>query len=60
MLKGSMYGKLLGEMAVGSQLQHLTDALSLDEPNWLPPELFRRIGVVSAIRKQAAVAGLER
>ncbi|SAL74845.1 NAD(P)/FAD-dependent oxidoreductase [Caballeronia telluris] len=59
-LKGSMYGKLLGEMAVGSQSQHLTDALSLDEPNWLPPEPFRRIGVVSAIRYQAAVAGLER
>jgi glycine/D-amino acid oxidase-like deaminating enzyme len=59
-LKGSMYGKLLGEMVVGAQSQNLTDALSLDGPNWLPPEPFRRIGVMSAIRYQAAVAGAER
>jgi len=59
-LKGSMYGKLLAEMAAGSQSQLLTDALSLEAPTWLPPEPFRRIGVVSAIRYQAAIAGLER
>lgn len=59
-LKGSMYGKLLAEMAVGSQSKLLTDALSLEAPTWLPPEPFRRIGVVSAIRFQAALAGLER
>lgn len=59
-LKGSMYGKLLGEMAAGSQSELLSDALSLEQPTWLPPEPFRRIGVVSAIRYQAAIAGLER
>ena len=59
-LKGSTYGKLLGEMAMGAQSSHLSDALAMEGPNWLPPEPFRRIGVVSAIKYQAAVAGLER
>jgi glycine/D-amino acid oxidase-like deaminating enzyme len=59
-LKGSVYGKLLGEMAVGSQSPLLTDVMSLERPTWLPPEPFRRIGVVSAIRYQAKKAGLER
>ena len=59
-LKGTTYGKLLAEMAVGAQSSYLSDALSLEGPNWLPPEPFRRIGVVSSIRYQAAVAGLER
>jgi glycine/D-amino acid oxidase-like deaminating enzyme len=59
-LKGSVYGKLLGEMAVGSQSPLLSDVLSLERPTWLPPEPFRRIGVVSTIRYQAKKAGLER
>lgn len=59
-LKGSTYGKLLGEMAMGSQSSYLSDALSLEGPSWLPPEPFRRIGVVSAIKYQAALAGPER
>lgn len=59
-LKGSTYGKLLGEMAMGVQSSHLSDALSLEGPSWLPPEPFRRAGVVSAIKYQAARAGLER
>ena len=59
-LKGSMFGKLLGERAVGADSSYLSDALSLAPPNWLPPEPFRRVGVVSAIKYQAAVAGAER
>ncbi|WP_432262591.1 NAD(P)/FAD-dependent oxidoreductase [Cupriavidus sp. TMH.W2] len=59
-LKGSMFGKLLGEMAVGADSSYLSDALSLEQPSWLPPEPFRRIGVVSAIKYQAALAGTER
>ncbi|WP_035489154.1 NAD(P)/FAD-dependent oxidoreductase [Burkholderia multivorans] len=59
-LKGSTYGKLLGEMAMGAQSSCLSDALSLEGPSWLPPEPLRRIGVVSAIRYQAALAGPER
>lgn len=59
-LKGTMYGKLLGEMAAGATSTFLSDALSLEKPNWLPPEPFRRVGVMSAIKYQASVAGLER
>jgi glycine/D-amino acid oxidase-like deaminating enzyme len=59
-LKGTTYGKLLGEMAEGSQSLDLSDALSLEGPSWLPPEPIRRISVVSSIRYQAARAGLER
>ncbi|WP_420800028.1 NAD(P)/FAD-dependent oxidoreductase [Paraburkholderia tagetis] len=59
-LKGSTYGKLLGEMAMGAQSSCLSDALSLEGPSWLPPEPFRRIGVVSTIKYQAALAGPER
>lgn len=59
-LKGTMYGKLLGEMAVGATSSLLSNALSLEKPNWLPPEPFRRIGVLSAIKYQSTVAGIER
>jgi len=60
MLKGSMFGKLLGEMACGEQSPQLADALGFARPSWLPPEPIRRIAVVSAIRYQAHRAGLER
>jgi len=59
-LKGSIYGKLLAEMVMGSQSQLLSDVLSLDRPTWLPPEPFRGIGVLTAIKYQARKAGLER
>ncbi|WP_428983464.1 NAD(P)/FAD-dependent oxidoreductase [Paraburkholderia phymatum] len=59
-LKGTTYGKLLGEMAMGAQSSQLSDALSLEGPSWLPPEPIRRIGVVSSIKYQAAIAGPER
>jgi glycine/D-amino acid oxidase-like deaminating enzyme len=59
-LKGSMFGKLLGEMASGHESPELKDALSLDQPTWLPPDPIRRIAVVSAIRFQKHRAGLER
>ncbi|RDU95860.1 NAD(P)/FAD-dependent oxidoreductase [Trinickia dinghuensis] len=59
-LKGSMFGRLLGELALGVDSQTLHDVLALERPTWLPPEPFRRISVMSAIRYQAAVAGAER
>ncbi|MBP0619247.1 NAD(P)/FAD-dependent oxidoreductase [Cupriavidus consociatus] len=59
-LKGSTYGRLLGELALDEHSSYLADALSLEGPSWLPPEPFRRIGVVSAIRYQASQAGPER
>ena len=60
MLKGSMFGKLLGEMACGHQSPQLADALGFEKPNWLPPEPIRRIAVVSTIQYQKFKAGIER
>jgi len=60
MLKGSMFGKLMGEMACGHQSPALADALGFERPSWLPPEPMRRIAVLSAIQYQKRKAGLER
>jgi len=59
MLKGSMFGKLLGEMACGQQSPQLADALGFEKPSWLPPEPLRRIAVTGAIRYQKHKAGSE-
>lgn len=42
--RGTIHGKLLAEMACGSQSSLLTDRLMLAGPNWIPPEPFRGIG----------------
>jgi len=60
MLKGSMFGKLMGEMACGHQSPELADALGFQRPSWLPPEPIRRMAVVGAIQYQKHRAGLER
>lgn len=60
MLKGTMFGKLLGEMACDAQSPELADALGFERPSWLPPEPVRRVAVVSAINYQKYRAGLER
>jgi glycine/D-amino acid oxidase-like deaminating enzyme len=59
-LKGSMFGKLLGEMACGQSSPELSDALGFERPTWLPPEPIRRVAIVSAIQYQKHRAGLER
>ncbi|VVE33296.1 Gamma-glutamylputrescine oxidoreductase [Pandoraea horticolens] len=59
-LKGSTFGKLLGEMACGQQSPELSDALGFERPTWLPPEPIRRVAIVSAIQYQKHRAGLER
>jgi glycine/D-amino acid oxidase-like deaminating enzyme len=58
-VRGSINGKLLAEMACGSQSKLLSDRLSLKGPNWLPPEPARRIGVTTTIAVQALFAGNE-
>lgn len=60
MLKGSMFGKLLGEMACGHQSTELASALGFQRPNWLPPDPIRRVAVLGAIQYQKHKAGLER
>ncbi|OJY20847.1 FAD-dependent oxidoreductase [Pandoraea sp. 64-18] len=59
-LKGSMFGKLLGEMACGRQSPELADALGFERPTWLPPEPIRRVAILSAIHYQKHRAGRER
>jgi glycine/D-amino acid oxidase-like deaminating enzyme len=59
-LKGSTFGRLLGEMACGRQSPALADALGFQRPSWLPPEPVRRAAVVSAINWQKRQAGMER
>lgn len=58
--RGAIQGKLLAELACGSQSSLLSDRLNLDGPNWLPPEPFRRIGAKTQIAWEQWVAGLER
>ena len=60
MLKGSVFGKLLGEMACGAESPQLSAALGFERPSWLPPEPIRRMAVVSAINYQKLRAGRER
>ncbi|MGU7771606.1 NAD(P)/FAD-dependent oxidoreductase [Burkholderia sp. MR1-5-21] len=59
-LKGSMFGRLLGELALGIDSNELHDVLESEKPTWLPPEPFRRIGVMSAILYHSATSGVER
>ncbi|WP_164305322.1 FAD-dependent oxidoreductase, partial [Streptococcus pneumoniae] len=37
-VRGTIHGKLLVELACGSQSALLTDRLKQKSPNWLPPE----------------------
>lgn len=57
--KGSIHGKLLAEMACGSQSSLLSDRLKQSGPNWLPPEPFRGIGAMSRIAWLRYQAGRE-
>lgn len=59
-VRGTIQGKLLAEMACGSQSALLSDRLALEGPNWIPPEPFRSIGVMSSIALEQFQAGLER
>ena len=59
-LKGSMFGRLLADLSLGLDSEELHQALAMEKPTWLPPEPFRKIGVMSAIRYHAATAGPER
>ncbi|CAN7673599.1 NAD(P)/FAD-dependent oxidoreductase [Bosea sp. LjRoot237] len=58
--RGTIHGKLLAELACGSQSTLLTDRLALRGPNWLPPEPFRRMGATAQIAWEQWLAGAER
>ena len=58
-VRGTINGHLLAEMACGSQSALLSDRLALKGPSWIPPEPFRRIGVSASIALEQLQAGQE-
>ncbi|MCK1315476.1 FAD-binding oxidoreductase [Bradyrhizobium sp. 23] len=58
-VRGTINGKLLAELACRSQSQLLTDRLRQVGPNWLPPEPFRGIGAMSRMAWLRHKAGRE-
>lgn len=58
-LRGSIHGKLLAEMACGSQSPLLADRLTLTGPSWIPPEPFRGIGAMARMAWKHWQAGRE-
>ena len=59
-LKGSLNGRRLAEMAVGHRSASPGSAGRPVGPTWFPPEPMRRLGVQAAIRYQRFRAGAER
>ncbi|XIA67511.1 FAD-dependent oxidoreductase [Bradyrhizobium sp. TZ2] len=58
-LRASIHGKLLAEMACGSQSPLLTDRLMLSEPSWIPPEPLRGLGAIAKMTYEGWRAGRE-
>ena len=58
-VRGTINGHLLAEMACGSQSALLSDRLALKGPSWIPPEPFRQIGVRMSIALEQRQAGQE-
>jgi glycine/D-amino acid oxidase-like deaminating enzyme len=58
-VRGTINGHLLAEMACGGQSALLSDRLALKGPSWIPPEPFRRIGVKMSIALEQHQAGKE-
>lgn len=59
-LRATIHGKLLAEMAVGFQSPLLTDRLSLAGPSWLPPEPLRGMAATAKLAWLDWRAGGER
>ncbi|MGL4291028.1 MAG: NAD(P)/FAD-dependent oxidoreductase [Phreatobacter sp.] len=59
-VRGTIHGKLLAELACGVQSALLSDRLKQLGPNWLPPEPLRRLGATAQIAWEQWQAGLER
>lgn len=59
-LKNSVNGRLIAELALGHRSGALEKTLGLTAPSWMPPEPFRRMAAMTAIQYQAYRAGAER
>lgn len=57
--RGTLWGRLLAEMASGSQSPLLGSVLSQAEPGWLPPSPFFDIGASLRLRYEACRAQTE-
>ncbi|MFZ0155684.1 NAD(P)/FAD-dependent oxidoreductase [Pseudomonas sp.] len=57
--RGTLWGRLLAEMASGSQSPLLSQVLSQAEPGWLPPRPFFDIGASLRLRYEACRAQTE-
>ncbi|MCP3392247.1 FAD-binding oxidoreductase [Bradyrhizobium sp. CCGB12] len=58
-LRGSIHGKLLAELACESQSSLLADRMKLSGPKWIPPEPLRGMGAVAQMAWQHWQAGRE-
>ncbi len=59
-VRGTIQGKLLAELACGIDSPLLADRLGMRGPTWLPPEPFRGIGARTQIAVEQLQAGRER
>lgn len=59
-VRGTIHGKLLAELACGVESPLLRDRLGMKGPVWLPPEPFRGIGARLQIAVEQRQAGRER
>ena len=59
-VRGTIHGKLLAELACGFLSSLLSDRLDHHGPDWLPPEPVRRIGAQLQIALEQWQAGAER
>lgn len=59
-LRGSIQGRLLADLACGVDSELLSEQMKLQGPNWIPPEPLRGIGVRSVIAVERRKAGRER
>lgn len=58
-VKGTTYGRLLGELTVGIDTPELAEAMSMERASWLPPEPVRRVAVNIAIAYQKLLTRAE-
>ncbi|MBB6014736.1 glycine/D-amino acid oxidase-like deaminating enzyme [Aquamicrobium lusatiense] len=59
-VRGSIHGELLAELACGEHSKLLENRLRMKGPNWLPPEPLRGFGAKIQIRFEQWQAGRER
>lgn len=59
-VRGTIQGKLLADLAYGAHSPLLEQRLNMKGPNWIPSEPFRSIGVRAQIRFEQWQAGNER